>query len=137
MASVRGIHQRKHRGVPARVESGNGIAIDRRRRISGRADAARPLEARGMDRPVRVSALERSARNVLSAFVLHDEWTRSFSRGDRVLSDNASLHAAMYEDGIEVVPVWSPEVRLTGQTLPLLVGWLEVLIEGRQVHFAQ
>jgi hypothetical protein len=83
-----------------------------------------------MDRPVRVSALERSARNVLSAqvcdiatvfgeellanafpailppmeFVLHDEWARSFPRGYRVLSDNAYLEAAMYGDGIEVVP---------------------------------
>jgi hypothetical protein len=28
-----------------------------------------------------------------------------------VLSDNAYLHAALIDKGIEVVPVWSPEVR--------------------------
>ena len=32
---------------------------------------------------------------------------------------------------------YADQCRLTGQSLPLLVGWLEVLTEGRQVHFAQ
>jgi hypothetical protein len=31
-------------------------------------------------------------------------------RGTRVLSDSAYLHAAVHDFGIEVVPVWSPEV---------------------------
>ena len=31
--------------------------------------------------------------------------------GSRVLSDSAYLHAALADVGIEVVPVWSPEVR--------------------------
>jgi len=38
--------------------------------------------------------------------------------GKRVLSDNAYLHAALSGTGIEVVPVWSPEVEFLFHTTP-------------------
>ena len=44
-------------------------------------------------------------------FKLHDQFAKMLPRGSRVLSDSAYLHAALYDTGIEVVPVWSPEVR--------------------------
>lgn len=44
-------------------------------------------------------------------FLNRDLLVRILPRGDRVLSDNAYLHAALIDSGIEVVPVWSPEVR--------------------------
>jgi hypothetical protein len=44
-------------------------------------------------------------------FQICDELVRRLPAGSRILSDNAYLHAAMSERGIDVVPVWSPEVR--------------------------
>jgi Dolichyl-phosphate-mannose-protein mannosyltransferase len=44
-------------------------------------------------------------------FRLTDQIAAYLPAGSRVLSDSAHLHAAMLEKGIEVVPVWSPEVR--------------------------
>lgn len=44
-------------------------------------------------------------------FQIRDQLARILPAGFRVLSDNAYLHAALSEKGIEVVPVWSPEVR--------------------------
>ena len=44
-------------------------------------------------------------------FDLRDELVRVLPPSTRVLTDNAYLHAALLEKGIEVVPVWSPEVR--------------------------
>jgi hypothetical protein len=44
-------------------------------------------------------------------FKLGSRMVQMFPRGSRILSDNAYLHAALYQEGIEVVPVWSPEVR--------------------------
>jgi hypothetical protein len=38
--------------------------------------------------------------------------------GSRVLADSAYLHAALAEKGIEVVPVWSPEVRFLFSASP-------------------
>jgi len=44
-------------------------------------------------------------------FQLRDQLVKTLPRGYRVLSDSAYLHAALIDAGIEVVPVWSPEVR--------------------------
>jgi hypothetical protein len=44
-------------------------------------------------------------------FQIRKELERVLPRGKRILSDNAFLYAALIDDGIEVVPVWSPEVR--------------------------
>ena len=44
-------------------------------------------------------------------FDLRDELARVVRPGTRVLTDNAYLHAALLEKHIEVVPVWSPELR--------------------------
>ncbi len=38
--------------------------------------------------------------------------------GARMLSDSAYLHAALAAKGIEVVPVWSPEVRFIFSSSP-------------------
>jgi hypothetical protein len=46
-----------------------------------------------------------------SEFQLADQLTKYLPPGARVLSDSAHLHAALIDKGIEVVPVWSPEVR--------------------------
>ncbi len=46
-----------------------------------------------------------------SEFQLSDQLTKYLPPGSRVLSDSAHLHAALIDKGIEVVPVWSPEVR--------------------------
>jgi hypothetical protein len=43
-------------------------------------------------------------------FQIRDQLVRILPPGYRVLSDSAYLHAALVEAGIEVVPVWSPEV---------------------------
>jgi hypothetical protein len=43
-------------------------------------------------------------------FQLRDQFAQAIPRGYRLLSDNAYLHAALYDLGIEVAPVWSPEV---------------------------
>lgn len=63
--------------------------------------------------------------------------------GARVLSDNAYAHAALSGTGVEVVPVWSPEVsfvfdpalsprEVRGQLLLRGIGW--VLYSGRVVN---
>jgi Dolichyl-phosphate-mannose-protein mannosyltransferase len=43
-------------------------------------------------------------------FQIRDQLVRILPPGYRVLSDSAYLHAALVDAGIEVVPVWSPEV---------------------------
>lgn len=44
-------------------------------------------------------------------FQIRDQLVKVLPPGSRVLSDSAYLHAALADVGIEVVPVWSPEVR--------------------------
>jgi hypothetical protein len=44
-------------------------------------------------------------------FKLREQLVTILPRRSRVLSDSAYLHAALHDFGIEVVPVWSPEVR--------------------------
>jgi hypothetical protein len=44
-------------------------------------------------------------------FQIRDQLASLLPAGTRVLTDNAYLHAALIDKGIEVVPVWSPEVR--------------------------
>jgi len=44
-------------------------------------------------------------------FKLREQLVTTLPRGTRVLSDSAYLHAAVHDFGIDVVPVWSPEVR--------------------------
>jgi len=44
-------------------------------------------------------------------FKLREQLVPILPRGTRVLSDSAYLHAAVHDFGIDVVPVWSPEVR--------------------------
>jgi hypothetical protein len=44
-------------------------------------------------------------------FKIADQLARLLPAGSRVLSDSANLHAALIDKGVEVVPVWSPEVR--------------------------
>jgi len=51
-------------------------------------------------------------------FQIHDHLVRVLPHGYRVLSDNAYLHAALIDSGIEVVPVWSPEVRFLFSSSP-------------------
>ena len=56
---------------------------------------------------------ENAFRPVLppTEFQLRDELLQKvLVPGSRVLSDNAYLHAALIDKGVEVVPVWSPEV---------------------------
>ncbi len=43
-------------------------------------------------------------------FQIGEQLAPKFPVGYRLLSDNAYLHAALVDKGIEVVPVWSPEV---------------------------
>lgn len=43
-------------------------------------------------------------------FQIADQLSGALAPGARVLTDNAYLHAALIDKGIEVVPVWSPEV---------------------------
>jgi hypothetical protein len=51
-------------------------------------------------------------------FQIRDQLVRLLPAGYRVLSDSAYLHAALAGTGIEVVPVWSPEVRFIFSTTP-------------------
>ena len=51
-------------------------------------------------------------------FEIRDQLARILPAGSRVLSDNAYLHAALIGKGIEVVPVWSPEVRFIFSSSP-------------------
>jgi hypothetical protein len=44
-------------------------------------------------------------------FQMAGELGRIMPKGSRILTDNAYLHAALADKGIDVVPVWSPEVR--------------------------
>jgi hypothetical protein len=46
-----------------------------------------------------------------SEFQIADKLVALLGPGSRILTDNAFLHAALVGKGIEVVPVWSPEVR--------------------------
>ena len=51
-------------------------------------------------------------------FQIRDQLVRILPPGYRVLSDSAYLHAALADTGIEVVPVWSPEVRFIFSSSP-------------------
>jgi hypothetical protein len=51
-------------------------------------------------------------------FQIRDELIRLLPPGQRVLSDSAYLHAALVDKGIEVVPVWSPEVQFLFSASP-------------------
>lgn len=51
-------------------------------------------------------------------FQIRDQLVQILPRGYRVLSDSAYLHAALIDTGIEVVPVWSPEVRFLFSSSP-------------------
>src|ERR1019366_6640208 len=51
-------------------------------------------------------------------FQIRDQLVRILPPGERVLSDSAYLHAALIDSGIEVVPVWSPEVRFIFSASP-------------------
>jgi hypothetical protein len=51
-------------------------------------------------------------------FQIRDKLVQLLPAGYRVLSDSAYLHAALAGTGIEVVPVWSPEVRFIFSTSP-------------------
>ena len=51
-------------------------------------------------------------------FQIRDQLVRLLPAGYRVLSDSAYLHAALAGTGIDVVPVWSPEVRFIFSTTP-------------------
>jgi hypothetical protein len=44
-------------------------------------------------------------------FQMAGELARIMPKGSRILTDNAYLHAALVDKGVDVVPVWSPEVR--------------------------
>jgi hypothetical protein len=45
-----------------------------------------------------------------SEFQIRDQLAAALPPGTRILTDNAYLHAALADKGIDVVPVWSPEV---------------------------
>jgi len=51
-------------------------------------------------------------------FQIRDKLVKILPPGYRVLSDSAYLHAALAGTGIEVVPVWSPEVRFIFSSPP-------------------
>ena len=51
-------------------------------------------------------------------FQVRDPLAKVFPPGYRVLSDSAYLHASMVGTGVEVVPVWSPEVRFLFSATP-------------------
>jgi hypothetical protein len=55
---------------------------------------------------------------VPAEFQIRDQLVRILPPGYRVLSDSAYLHAALVDTGIEVVPVWSPEVRFIFSSSP-------------------
>jgi len=44
-------------------------------------------------------------------FQIGAQLAEALPKGTRILSDNAYLHAALADKGIDVVPVWSPEAR--------------------------
>jgi hypothetical protein len=44
-------------------------------------------------------------------FQIRDQLADAAPQGTRMLSDGALIHAALIDKGIEIVPVWSPEVR--------------------------
>jgi hypothetical protein len=50
-------------------------------------------------------------------FQMRDQLAKLLPAG-RVLTDSAYLHAALIDSGIEVVPVWSPEVRFLFSSPP-------------------
>jgi hypothetical protein len=52
-----------------------------------------------------------------SEFQIRDQLVKFLPPG-RVLSDSAYLHAALVDRGVEVVPVWSPEVRFLFSASP-------------------
>jgi hypothetical protein len=48
--------------------------------------------------------------NKPAEFQIAGQLAAALPKGSRILTDNAYLHAALYGSGIDVVPVWSPEV---------------------------
>jgi hypothetical protein len=62
------------------------------------------------------NAFPRVGRNV--EFEVADQLLKLLPPGRRVLSDSAYLHAALIDKGVEVVPVWSPEVRFLFSATP-------------------
>ena len=70
---------------------------------------------------LRLSQWRQSAFQSIPAgaeFRMRDQLVRILPAGSRVLSENAYLHAALVDSGIEVVPVWSPEVRFIFASSP-------------------
>jgi hypothetical protein len=51
-------------------------------------------------------------------FQIRDQLIHALPPGERVLSDSAYLHAALSQAGVEVVPVWSPEVAFIFSSSP-------------------
>ena len=51
-------------------------------------------------------------------FQIRDQVSKVFPPGSRILSDGPYLHAALIDKGIEVVPIWSPEVRFLFSSSP-------------------
>ncbi len=51
-------------------------------------------------------------------FQIRDQLVKLLPPGSKVLSDSAYLYVAMYEKGVQVVPVWSPEVRFLFSAAP-------------------
>lgn len=51
-------------------------------------------------------------------FQVRDQFAAFLPAGSRMLSENAGLHAALADKGIDVVPVWSPEVRFLFSATP-------------------
>jgi hypothetical protein len=51
-------------------------------------------------------------------FQIADQLAGALPAGSRILTDNAYMHAALADRGIDVVPVWSPEVRFLYSSPP-------------------
>jgi hypothetical protein len=51
-------------------------------------------------------------------FQVADRFAAAVPSGTRILTDSAQLHAALQAKGIDVVPVWSPEVRFIFSDTP-------------------
>lgn len=69
------------------------------------------VEAARLIAPEESKALFRPLPAPLDGLVAENQAVvRSLSPGSRILSDNMYLHAALTEAGLQVVPIWSPEV---------------------------
>ena len=65
-------------------------------------------------------------------FQISDQLAKMLPPGARVLSDSAYLHVALAAKGIEVVPVWSPEVRFIFSVVARGIGTAASLLAHRQ-----